>query len=648
MYILNYDFAAIILNIINIAVFYYKKNLYDSKSKILLFMLINSFFATAFDIFSSYVMDNPSAYSYWFVFISNNFYYLLNNSKIYIYAAYTLELNGRWRTLSRLSKLLSIIPFAFTTLFIIFNPITKSIFDFDHKMAYQQNSGLIYLYIIDGIFLIITTISTIRHKKLLNRPTFRALIFFVFIFLFTVIGQTYNPRIPIQCIGTALCELVLIMILQDRNKVIDSVTGLYNHNSFYNKLRFYFDGNIPFSITLIMLEDTSRISYTLGYQYINLINKETARFIKEELDTDEKYYVRSNCFALLSVKNIQKRTPETKSKIMERFQDSWRINEMDLSLSARICQLSYPDNLGSLSDLFDYIDFISSSASLPSKKHSIGVSEVSISKRKREQELRRIIAAAIINRSFEVYYQPIYSVQDKVFNSAEALVRLRDPLLGFIPPDEFIPLTERDGSITKIGLSIFEMVCSFIQFTNLESKGLRFIEVNLSVVQCLQSDIKKQLVFLMQKYKIRPDQICLEITETVAINSPEVIRVLFNELNRDGMTFALDDFGDGYSNINYLLELPFHFVKLDKSIVWAYFRDDQGKIALESTIALMKSLNIELIAEGVETKEQSEALISLGVEYLQGYYFSKPIPSEDFLLFIEEHNTALQNHHVMN
>ncbi len=641
MYILHYDFVAIILNIINIAVFYYKKNLYDIKSRILLFMLINSLFATAFDIFSSYVMDNPYTYSYWFIFLSNNFFYLLNNSKIYIYAAYALELNGRWRSLSRFSKLLCIIPCAFTTLLILINPITKSIFYFDDKMAYHQQSGLTLLYIIDGIFMVIITISTIRHKKLLNRPTFRALIFFVFIFLFTVIGQTYNPRIPIQCIGTALCELVLIMILQDRNKVIDSVTDLHNHNSFYNKLRFYFEGNIPFSITLFMLEDTARISYTLGYQYINLINKETARFIKEELDADEKYYVRSNCFALLSVKNISKRTSETKSKIIERFQECWRINGMDLNLSARICQLSYPDNLGSLSDLYDYIDFLSSSASLTSKEHSIGASEVSISNRKREQELRRIIAAAIINQSFEVYYQPIYSVQDKAFNSAEALVRLKDPHLGFISPDEFIPLTERDGSITKIGLSIFEMICSFMHFTNLESKGIQFIEVNLSVVQCLQSDIKNQLVSLMQKYKIRPDQICLEITETVAINSPDVIRVLFNEMNRDGITFALDDFGNGYSNINYLLELPFHFVKLDKSIVWAYFKDDQGKVALEGTIALLKSLNIELIAEGVETKEQAEVLISLGVEYLQGYYFSKPIPNEDFLLFIEKHNTMI-------
>ena len=193
----------------------------------------------------------------------------------------------------------------------------------------------------------------------------------------------------------------------------------------------------------------------------------------------------------------------------------------------------------------------------------------------------------------------------------------------------------------SIGLNIFEMVCSFMKFNELEKQGLRYIEVNLSVVQCMQSDLREQLTSLMAKHQIRPEQICLEITETVAINTPEVVRVLFHELDQKSMSFALDDFGNGYSNVNYILELPFHYVKLDKSIIWGYFKGESGKITLESTIAMMKSLNIELIAEGVETKEQADTLIALGVDYLQGYYYSKPIPSEEFSTFIKKNNKSI-------
>ena len=240
---------------------------------------------------------------------------------------------------------------------------------------------------------------------------------------------------------------------------------------------------------------------------------------------------------------------------------------------------------------------------------------------------------------FRSYYQPIYSVRDRKYISAEALVRLKDPDLGFIPPDEFIPLTERDGTITKLGMQIFEMVCSFLKYAKLDEKGIQYIEVNLSVVQCMQKSLKEQLFDLMNKYQIRPEQVCLEITETVAVKTPEIVRKLFQELDKHGISFALDDYGSGYSNVKYIIELPFDFVKLDKYLIWNYFKNDFDKIAFESTITMMKSLNIEMIAEGVETKQQADTLAKLGVNYLQGYYFSKPIPPDDFIDFITTNNT---------
>ena len=244
------------------------------------------------------------------------------------------------------------------------------------------------------------------------------------------------------------------------------------------------------------------------------------------------------------------------------------------------------------------------------------------------------------NHSFKVYYQPINSVKKRQYNSAEALVRLRDPELGFIPPDEFIPLTERDGTITKLGMQIFEMVCSFLKHASLDESGIQFIEVNLSAVQCLQRDLLEQLLAVMDKYHISPSQICLEITETVAVKSAETVHTLFQDMQERGISLALDDYGSGYSNVNYVLEFPFHFVKLDKQFIWNSFKDDNGRVMLESTIAMIKGLNIEIIAEGVETREQAETLEKLGVGYLQGYYFSRPIPQEEFIDFIAEKNVS--------
>lgn len=642
MYILHYDFVALFLNVINLAVFIYLKNLRDPKSGILFVMLINSLLTTLLDILSSLTIGHTELYSHRYSSLVTTIYYILNNNKVYIYVAYVLVLTGYERRIKLWKKRLISLPFILTTLLILLNPFTNFIFSIDSNLIYYRETGLFILYIFASLYLVYGTISTIRYKKQMNRITFRALISFIVIYLASLSLQTLYPIYLLQSFGTAVCELLLIMIIQNRNEVIDGTTNLYNQTAFYDKLMDNINHAIPFSITLIMLEDTTLINYSLGHRYLNQIIQDVSNFIKKELPAHGKFYLRNNCFALLSMKNQDKRYNEIRDKVMRRFQDTWFVNDLSISLSVRICQIKFPDHIGSYSDLYDYIDYLSTAPAAEIKDEAVGISEISINVHKREQEIRKIVALAMANQTFEVYYQPIYSARDRRFISAEALVRLKDPKLGFIPPDEFIPLSERDGTITKLGIQIFEMVCSFMRKSRLTTKGLRYIEVNLSVVQCMQSNLQEQLSTIMKKYKIKPDQICLEITETVAVNTPEVVRILFKELHKNGMSFALDDYGSGYSNVNYILELPFNFVKLDKSIIWGYFKNVSGKIALESTIAMMKSLNIELIAEGVEIKEQADVLAALGVNYLQGYYYSKPIPSAEFEAFISEKNAILQ------
>ncbi len=638
MYILHYDYVALLLNVINLAVFIYLKNLRDPKSGILFTMLINSLLATTLDIFSSMAIGHPEIYSYQYTFLVNLLYYIFNNNKIFIYVFYVLVLTGVDRHFTMKQKHLISLPFVITTVMILANPFTNYLFSIDSDLIYHRGTGLTVLYIISFLYLLYGSISTIRYKRFMDHVIFRAFITFIMVYILALVLQSLYPQYLLQCFGTSLCELIMIMILQNRNEVVDGTTKLYNQSAFYDKLQGMINSNTPFSITLIMLEDTTRISYSLGYGYVNLILQEVSLFLKSTLTGNDKFYIRNGCFALLNTRNSDKLYSETKSKVSDRFQENWYINDLSINLTATICQLRFPEQLASYSEIYDYIDTLITAPSTGRKAVQTGIIELSVSSNMREQQVRKAIALAMLNHTFEVYYQPIYSVRDQCYISAEALIRLRDPQLGFIPPDEFIPLTERDGTITKLGIQIFEMVCSFLKHSNLSMQGIRYIEVNLSVVQCMQSNLKEQLSALMKKYKIQPNQICLEITETVAVNTPEVVRSLFQELDKESMSFALDDYGSGYSNVNYILELPFNFVKLDKSIVWDYFKNDFGKITLESTIAMMKSLNIELIAEGVETQEQADTLASLGVNYLQGYYFCRPIPSEEFSTFIAQKN----------
>jgi len=643
MYILQYDYVAFILNIINLSVFIFYKNLRDAKSKVLFAMLINSMLATIFDILSTMTLNRPEIYPRWYSFFVTNFYYLLNNNKVYIYIFYILLVAGVVKSFSIWRKCIVILPYFITTIMILINPFTHLMFNIDANLVYQRGPGLLILYILALVSMVFWSMYAFRYMKVMNildAAILRALVTFIIVSVISMAWQTLFPRYLVQGIGTVLCELLLIMVLQNRNEVIDGATQMYSQNVFYNKLQVVFKSNSCASVTLIMLEDIARINYTLGYAYLNIIFQEVARFFKNSINVDERFYIRDGCFALLSLNDLDKQYSEARDRIANRFMDNWHINDLSIKLSAKICQLRFPEQIKSYSDVYDYIDHLIMSPSSNQKDKHSGINEIGFSNYKRQQDVKRAITAAMANHSFKVYYQPIYSVKKRQYISAEALVRLRDPELGFIPPDEFIPLTERDGTITKLGMQIFETVCSFLKHASLDESGIQFIEVNLSAVQCLQRDLLEQLLAVMDKYHISPSQICLEITETVAVKSAETVHTLFQDMQERGISLALDDYGSGYSNVNYILEFPFHFVKLDKQFVWNSFKDDNCRVMLESTIAMIKGLNIEIIAEGVETREQAETLEKLGVGYLQGYYFSRPIPQEEFIDFIAEKNVS--------
>ena len=234
-----------------------------------------------------------------------------------------------------------------------------------------------------------------------------------------------------------------------------------------------------------------------------------------------------------------------------------------------------------------------------------------------------------------MYYQPIYSVERKRFVSAEALIRLNDEEYGFISPGLFIPAAEKRGVILPIGDFVLEDVHRFIAENMPES--LDYIEINLSVAQCMQEELPEKLAYLGEKYGVAPDRINLEITETTYENMGNVMEFNLDALSGMGYSFSLDDYGTGYSNMHRVSKLPLKIIKLDKTLI-DDISTDEGFSIVRNTVKMMRDIDKELVAEGVETKEDLGRLEAVGCDFIQGYYFSKPLPAEDFIKFINEHN----------
>lgn len=241
------------------------------------------------------------------------------------------------------------------------------------------------------------------------------------------------------------------------------------------------------------------------------------------------------------------------------------------------------------------------------------------------------IEYALRNQSLQIYYQPIHSTDDGRVISAEALARIQDEELGLLMPDEFIPLAERNGSIFRLGEQVFEKVCKFIQTHDMKELGLNYIEVNLSPLQIARSNTADRYLEILDRYAIDPSHINLEITETENAEN-EFTYENIRKLSAKGIRFSLDDYGTGYSNLINTIVLPYSIIKIDKNIVQAYLSSDSH--ILQHLVHHFTVLGKEVVAEGVETQEMADILTDIGCQYLQGFLYSKPIPTEEFINYL--------------
>ncbi len=250
-----------------------------------------------------------------------------------------------------------------------------------------------------------------------------------------------------------------------------------------------------------------------------------------------------------------------------------------------------------------------------------------------EQEIIGEMENAIKNKEFVVYYQPKYNLHSSYVVGAEALVRWMHPVKGIIPPNKFIPVFENNGFIIQLDNYIWEEVCIFLRKSLDSGAVTRPISVNVSRVDMYDPDIAAKINRLVSKYDIPPKLLELEITESAYSTDNDNLLKVLHELQGYGFNILMDDFGSGYSSLNMLKDFPINILKIDMEFLATVDGASNGKSRniIASVVRMSKWLNIPVIAEGVETKEQVEFLRSIGCEMAQGYYYARPMAESEYI-----------------
>ena len=323
-------------------------------------------------------------------------------------------------------------------------------------------------------------------------------------------------------------------------------------------------------------------------------------------------------------------------KIIALLKKPIEINNSKYYLGASIGLSVFPDDSQDVNDLIKFADTALYNVKNSGKGHS-----TFYSKQMSKELLERItieseIRDAIKNEEFVVYYQPQIDASDDSLIGMEALVRWKHPTRGLVPPFEFIPIAEETGLIIELDKLVMKQAMQ--QFSDWYEKGLTpgVLSLNLSVKQLLQEDFISILTNLLTQTSCKNEWVELEVTEGHIMTNPEQAIHILNDISSMGIELAIDDFGTGYSSLSYLKKLPIDKLKIDQSFVRDLPDDEEDASITRAIIALAQSLNLKIIAEGVEVEAQKDFLLKNGCTYIQGYLYSKPVPAieieKNFLL----------------
>jgi len=493
------------------------------------------------------------------------------------------------------------------------------------------------VYFIAAIYTIAVPVSAWHFNKTLQKERLTTIFIGTGIWLVSALVQLFVPTLLISGLALVLLIFFFYLSFQNSGALRHSATGIFNEQA----LKFALDEDTaagkPFYVVGVLIKDMAELRNLLGENVGDGVLTELARELTEKTKTNPYYF--SDAFRLIlhSEQEVEEYLPE----ILNCFAGERTKNNIKVGLTTASYVLECPKFAETIQEIQELDAFLNRHVltSVPNGQ-TVTVNEEIIQKFHRSMTVSNLIADALRHDGLEVFYQPIYDVKAERFNSAEALVRMKNTGdLGFISPEEFIPMAEKNGLIGTLGEIVFRKVCSFGQDRKLRSRGIKYIEVNLSGIQIVDENICTQLGDIMEQYETEPSFINLEITETAAVEYKDILQKNMLNFREMGCSFSMDDFGTGYSNISQMAQVQYDLIKLDKSLLWPCFGDEEpekARMILESFVHLVHKLGVKIVQEGVETKEQFEFLKNLGVEYMQGYYFSRPVNETDYIKFLAE------------
>lgn len=419
----------------------------------------------------------------------------------------------------------------------------------------------------------------------------------------------------------------------------DDLTGLPNRRSLLkrleNEITQNYQNDSKFALFLLDINRFKNINDGLGHKAGDMFLIEIGdRLAAIDIQTESFYRLNGDEFVY--VLNDVSKIDEMSAKIMGVFKESFTYNDYEFYSSVSTGISIYPDHGGNATKLLKYADVAMYEAKRYKGNSCLIYNENMSGMNDQGLLLETKLHQALRDNSFELYYQPKINIQTNEMVGMEALIRWNDDELGFVPPIQFIPYAEKCGLISDIGEWVLRNAALQIKQWN-EKYGINNrMAVNISPRHLAEVTFTERLQEIINDVQVDPTQLEIEITEMSMMDQNDELIRKIQEIKDMGITISIDDFGTGYSSLSYLKQFPIDSLKIDRSFIQNISNEQSGIAMVAAIISLAHALNLSVVAEGVEEYEELEILKDYSCEYVQGYYFSKPLNATDFTKKIEE------------
>ena len=595
--------------------------LYDRRQRYFLYASVSTFFAAFFNIISVYNISHYTEHSLATCTIITSLYFFILLVSPFIMTSYVCDMALQSDKKKKFFNIVIGIVQLIYFIMVLINLKTGWIFSFNSETGYVRGPVKNITYILSICYgLIIVLIVLIQRRKLARR-VFWVFISYPFISIYFIAIQYVFPKLLLTGVASFTSLLFAYVTIQSYTMEINLKTGLLTENRLRKRIHIQHRGGVLY---VLMIDNINMIQSSLDVAELNQLYLHLGEIFMNNFPRNA-YILSLNRFAAIgsSVTEIQNKSKKLLSEIQKLCSDINSIIPVPIETYSAAIEFSKEDN-----DYDSIMDLINNmlGRSKAAQTRTLQICDESVfADRERKRCIYKILKRELTLESeqFQVWFQPIYSIDGKKFEYMEALSRLRGTELGDIPPQEFVQVAENRGLIELLGFVAFEKVCKFIS-ENRET--VNAVSINFSVYQMMNPKIVENVLKTINRFNLSPSNIIMEITESIFIDNYELVMKHMMELAKAGVKFYLDDFGTGYSNLTNVISLPFSTIKMDRSLVLAMEEGQKGVSLFFDLVSTFKGVGFKILVEGVETNNQNYLVERAGVDYIQGFLYSRPLP----------------------